>query len=49
MDKRARFPLRRYRSNPRSVIGTSATAYGYILTVWSTGMVLSYAYGPRAR
>jgi hypothetical protein len=36
----------RYRSDLRSVIGSSATAYGYTLTVWSTGMVLSHAYGP---
>jgi hypothetical protein len=36
----------RYRSDLRSVIGSSATAYGYTLTVWSTGMVLSHVYGP---
>jgi len=29
----------------RGVVGASATAYGYTLTVWSTGMILSYAYG----
>jgi hypothetical protein len=28
------------------VVGSSATAYGYTLTVWSAGAVLSYAYGP---
>ena len=40
-------PLRkRYRSDLRNVVGSSATAYGYTLTVWSTGMVLSHAYGP---
>lgn len=38
--------LGRYRSDLGSVVGSSATAYGYTLTVWSTGMVLSYAYGP---
>jgi hypothetical protein len=35
-----------YRSDLRNVIGSSASAYGYTLTVWSTGMVLSHAYGP---
>ena len=38
--------LGRYRADLRSVIGSSATAYGYTLTVWSTGMILSYTYGP---
>ena len=33
----------RYRSDLRNVVGSSA--YGYTLTVWSTGMVLSHAYG----
>ena len=37
---------RRYRSDLRSVVGSSATAYGYTLTVWSSGMILSHAYGP---
>jgi hypothetical protein len=36
----------RYRSGLRNVIGSSATAYRYTLTVWSTGMVLSHAYEP---
>ena len=36
----------RYRSDLRNAIGSSASAYGYTLTVWSTGMVLSHAYGP---
>ena len=36
----------RYRSDLRNVVGASASAYGYTLTVWSTGMVLSHAYGP---
>jgi hypothetical protein len=35
----------RYRSDLRNVVGSSASAYGYTLTVWSTGMVLSHAYG----
>ena len=36
----------RYRSDLRNVVGSSASAYGYTLTVWSTGMILSHAYGP---
>jgi hypothetical protein len=39
-------PVGRYRSDLRNAIGSSASAYGYTLTVWSTGMVLSHAYGP---
>ena len=39
-------PVDRYRSDLRNVVGSSASAYGYTLTIWSTGMVLSYAYGP---
>ena len=47
MGPSSRSPLRkRYRSDLRNVVGSSATAYGYTLTVWSTGMVLSHAYGP---
>ena len=45
MDER-RSPLGRYRWDLRNVVGASASAYGYTLTVWSTGMVLSHAYGP---
>ena len=37
---------KRYLLDLRNVVGSSATAYGYTLTVWSTGMVLSHAYGP---
>ena len=37
---------KRYRSDLRTAVGSSATAYGYTLTVWSTGMILSHAYGP---
>lgn len=36
---------KRYRLDLRNVVGSSATAYGYTLTVWSSGMVLSHAYG----
>lgn len=47
MESRERLPLgKRYRSDLRSVVGSSATAYGYTLTVWSTGSILSHAYGP---
>ncbi len=46
MDERGRSPLGRYRSDLRNVVGSSASAYGYTLTVWSTGSVLSHAYGP---
>ncbi len=46
MEEEVSSPFRRYRSDLRRVIGSSATAYGYTLTVWSTGMVLSYAYTP---
>lgn len=47
MEPRRRLALRRrYRSDLRNVVGSSATAYGYTLTVWSTGSILSYAYGP---
>ena len=38
-------PSGRYRSDLRAVVGSSASAYGYTLTVWSTGSVLSHAYG----
>lgn len=38
--------LDRYRTDLRGVIGSSASAYGYTLTVWSTGALLSYSYGP---
>ena len=34
----------RYRSDLRNVIGSSASAYGYTLTVWSTASVLTHAY-----
>lgn len=48
MEPQRRPPLKRYRSDLRSVVGASATAYGYTLTVWSTGSVLIHAYGPPA-
>ena len=35
-----------YRSGLRSVVGASATAYGYTLTVGPTSMLLTSAYGP---
>ena len=46
VEEQERSALGRYRSDLRNVIGSSASAYGYTLTIWSTGMVLSYAYGP---
>ncbi len=46
MQETGRSPLERYRADLRSVVGSSATAYGFTLTVWSAGAVLSYAYGP---
>jgi hypothetical protein len=46
MENQASRPMRRYLADLHNVISSSATAYGYTLTVWSTGMVLSYAYGP---
>jgi len=35
-----------YRSGLRSVLGASATAYGYTLTVGPSSMLLTGAYGP---
>jgi hypothetical protein len=46
MDEQERSAPGRYRSDLRNVVGSSASAYGYTLTIWSTGMVLSHAYGP---
>jgi hypothetical protein len=34
--------LERYRADLRSVVGSNAPAYGYTLTVWSAGAVLSH-------
>lgn len=46
MEPRKRASLKRlYRSDLRVVVGASATAYGYTLTVWSTGSILTHAYG----
>jgi hypothetical protein len=45
MDERERSALGRYRSDLRNVVGSSASAYGYTLTVWSTASVLTHAYG----
>lgn len=44
--ERERTALGRYREDLRGVVASSASAYGYTLTVWSTSMVLSHAYGP---
>ena len=40
-----RAPLSRYRCDLRHVVDSRASAYGYTLTVWFTGMVLSHAVG----
>jgi len=37
--------LERYRTDLRGVVGSSASAYGYTLTIWSTGAMLSHLYG----
>ena len=37
--------LERYRTDLRAVIGSSSFAYGYTLTIWSTGSILSHFYG----
>lgn len=46
MESQGPSPLGRYRADVRSVIGSSAEAYGYTLTIWSAGAILSHAYGP---
>ncbi len=46
MEEQGRSPVGRYRSDLRNTVGSSASAYGYTLTVWSTGMILSHVYGP---
>jgi hypothetical protein len=38
--------LEGYRSGLRGVVGASATAYSYTLTVGPTSMLLTHAYGP---
>ena len=35
-----------YRTDLRGVVSSSASAYGYTLTIWSTGAMLSHFYGP---
>src|SRR4051794_17787268 len=37
--------LGRYRTDLRGAVGSSASAYGYTLTIWSTGTMLSHFYG----
>src|ERR671932_1164956 len=37
--------LGRYRTDLRGVLGSSASAYGYTLTIWSSGAMLSHFYG----
>jgi hypothetical protein len=38
--------MKSYRPGLRSVVGASATAYGYTLTVGPTSMLLTGSYGP---
>ncbi len=45
MEEQESSVLGRYRTDLRGVVGSSASAYGYTLTIWSTGTVLSYFYG----
>lgn len=35
----------RYRKDLRSILGASAGPYGYTLSIWGSGSVLSHAYG----
>ena len=44
MEEQGRSALGRYRADLRNVVGSSASAYGYTLTVWSTASVLTHAY-----
>jgi hypothetical protein len=37
--------LARYRSALRATVAASAAPYGYTLTIWTSGAVLSHAYG----
>ena len=46
MDARnARFVGRDYREHLRTAVGSSAAPYGYTLATWTTGAVLTHAYG----
>ena len=45
MEEQENSILEGYRTDLRGVVGSSASAYGYTLTVWSTGAVLSHFYG----
>ena len=45
MEQRDNSALERYRTDLRAVIGSSSSAYGYTLTVWSAGSILSHFYG----
>jgi hypothetical protein len=38
--------LGRYRTDLRGVVSSSASAYGYTLTIWSTGAMLFHFYRP---
>ena len=45
MDTRARIAGRGYREHLRTAVGSSAAPYGYTLATWTTGAVLTHAYG----
>ena len=45
MEEQESSTIERYRTDLRGVIGSSASAYGYTLTIWSTGAILSHLYG----
>ena len=45
MEEQSRSSAGRYRSDLRSVIGSSAAPYGYTLAVWTTGGALSHYHG----
>ena len=45
MEEQESSVLGRYRTDLRGVLGSSASAYGYTLTIWSSGAMLSHFYG----
>ena len=45
MDKNSRILRGDYREHLRTAVGSSAAPYGYTLATWTTGAVLTHAYG----
>lgn len=45
MNRNARFVGSDYREHLRTAVGSSAAPYGYTLATWTTGAVLTHAYG----